>query len=132
MLPRRPGPCLAPLLLGLLLLRLPPARSHTTPSAPAPGAAKAGVCPPPKGERNCTVDCMSDVDCKDNLKCCPDGCASLCLMPNEKKGSCPQINPGIPMLGLCFNECQMDSECRGQAKCCLNGCGKVSCVTPNF
>ncbi|XP_037667647.1 WAP four-disulfide core domain protein 2 [Choloepus didactylus] len=130
MLPGRPGPLVACLLLGLLLLRLPPVRNRM------PEAVKAGVCPPQHAdkncEQNCTLNCSGDEDCQDNLKCCRAGCDTFCLMPNEKEGSCPLIHPGIPMLGLCFNECTMDSECSGRMKCCLNGCGKVSCVTPNF
>ncbi|KAL2296922.1 hypothetical protein Nmel_014973 [Mimus melanotis] len=53
---------------------------------------------------------------------------SLCL--SEKPGTCPPVNPGIPMLGLCTNQCKTDANCSGVQKCCRNGCGKVSCVTP--
>ncbi|XP_004469905.3 WAP four-disulfide core domain protein 2 [Dasypus novemcinctus] len=132
--PCRLGPLAAALLLGLLPLRLPAVGNHTTPpTTPVPALeVKGGLCPNPKGEQNCTDDCYSDSDCEDNLKCCWAGCATRCLMPDEKVGSCPEINPGIPMLGLCYDECQTDSECWGQTKCCRNGCGKVSCVTPVF
>lgn len=53
---------------------------------------------------------------------------SLCL--SEKPGTCPPVNPGIPMLGVCTNQCKTDANCSGIQKCCRNGCGKVSCVTP--
>lgn len=52
----------------------------------------------------------------------------LCL--SEKPGTCPPVNPGIPMLGVCANQCKTDANCSGAQKCCRNGCGKVSCVTP--
>uniref|UniRef100_A0A8D2MAX4 WAP domain-containing protein n=1 Tax=Zonotrichia albicollis TaxID=44394 RepID=A0A8D2MAX4_ZONAL len=49
---------------------------------------------------------------------------------SEKPGTCPPVNPGIPMLGVCSNQCKTDANCAGIQKCCRNGCGKVSCVTP--
>lgn len=52
----------------------------------------------------------------------------FCL--SEKPGTCPPVNPGIPMLGVCTNQCKTDANCSGIQKCCRNGCGKVSCVTP--
>ncbi|XP_074409615.1 uncharacterized protein LOC102068762 isoform X2 [Zonotrichia albicollis] len=48
----------------------------------------------------------------------------------KKPGTCPPVNPGIPMLGVCSNQCKTDANCAGIQKCCRNGCGKVSCVTP--
>ncbi|XP_057558707.1 WAP four-disulfide core domain protein 2 isoform X2 [Hippopotamus amphibius kiboko] len=95
-------------------------------------AEKSGVCPTLKAYENCTQECLSDGECADNLKCCKAGCANVCQMPNEKKGSCPQVDIAFPQLGLCLDQCQVDSQCPGLLKCCLNGCGKVSCVTPVF
>ncbi|KAM7237667.1 hypothetical protein CapIbe_011911 [Capra ibex] len=119
----RLGPLLAALLLGLLL-GLPPVTGA--------GTEKPGVCPELQGEANCTKACVSDEDCNDNLKCCQAGCATVCQMPNEKKGSCPKVDIAFPQLGLCRDQCQVDSQCSDLLKCCLNGCGKVSCVTPVF
>ncbi|XP_012513364.1 PREDICTED: WAP four-disulfide core domain protein 2 [Propithecus coquereli] len=120
----RLGALTAALLLGLLLLDLPPVTGT--------GAEKMGVCPELEANLNCTEECHSDSECADNLKCCPAGCATVCSVPNEKKGSCPQVDISFPQLGLCQDQCQVDSQCPGQMKCCRNGCGKVSCVTPNF
>ncbi|XP_054996220.1 WAP four-disulfide core domain protein 2 [Sorex araneus] len=138
-----PGGPLRGLLLGLLLLGLAAAASTSTStsastststsastSTAAPGVEKAGVCPPLEASSNCTQECRSDGDCADNLKCCRAGCASVCHLPNEKPGSCPQVDSGIPQLGVCVDQCQADSQCAGQMKCCRNGCGNVSCVTP--
>ncbi|KAM6163862.1 WAP four-disulfide core domain protein 2-like [Rhynchocyon petersi] len=119
------GPLAAALLLGLLLLGLSPGHGDK-------GAPKAGVCPELQGDQNCTKECVWDEDCADNFKCCPAGCASLCVLPNEKPGFCPQLGTGILPLGICHDQCKMDSECIGNMKCCKNGCGKVSCTTPNF
>nr|QKV49750.1 WAP four-disulfide core domain protein 2 [Blarina brevicauda] len=119
-----PARCLGPLaglLLGLLLLGLPASGAEVQ---------KTGVCPPLKASSNCTKECSSDGECADNFKCCPAGCANVCHMPNEKPGSCPQVESGIPQLGICADQCQEDSQCAGPMKCCRNGCGNVSCVTP--
>ncbi|XP_031289603.2 WAP four-disulfide core domain protein 2 isoform X1 [Camelus dromedarius] len=124
---RRLGLLVAALLLGLLL-GLPP----VTGAGAGAGAEKTGVCPALEADVNCTKECLSDAECADNLKCCPAGCAAVCQMPNEKKGSCPQIDLAFPQLGFCVNKCQEDSQCPGNMKCCLNGCGKMSCVTPVF
>ncbi|XP_077621424.1 WAP four-disulfide core domain protein 2 [Crocuta crocuta] len=93
-------------------------------------AEKAGVCPQLQADLNCTQECHSDAQCASNLKCCQAGCATICHLPNEKQGSCPQVNTDFPQLGLCQNQCEVDSQCPGLLKCCYNGCGKVSCVTP--
>ncbi|NWY73281.1 WFDC2 protein, partial [Erithacus rubecula] len=94
-------------------------------------AAKAGVCPSPATDAvNCTAGCQSDGDCESTLKCCPAACGRACQKPDDKPGTCPPVNPGIPMLGLCTNQCKIDADCAGIQKCCRNGCGKVSCVTP--
>ncbi|TEA15391.1 WAP four-disulfide core domain protein 2 [Globicephala melas] len=119
----RLGLLVAALLLGLLL-GLPPVTGT--------GAEKSGVCPALEADLNCTQECLSDGECADNLKCCRAGCATVCQMPNEKKGSCPQVDIAFPQLGLCMDQCQVDSQCPGLLKCCHNGCGKVSCVTPVF
>ncbi|XP_064132502.1 WAP four-disulfide core domain protein 2 [Loxodonta africana] len=71
----RLGPLAAALLLGLLLLVLPPVRSDTE-------TQKAGVCPELQGDLNCTEECVSDRDCADNLKCCRAGCVAVCVLPN--------------------------------------------------
>uniref|UniRef100_A0A8C0GGB7 WAP domain-containing protein n=1 Tax=Chelonoidis abingdonii TaxID=106734 RepID=A0A8C0GGB7_CHEAB len=49
-----------------------------------------------------------------------------------KPGSCPVVQGGIPLLGLCKNQCKVDSQCQGTMKCCINGCRKLACVRPNF
>ncbi|XP_049725833.1 WAP four-disulfide core domain protein 2 [Elephas maximus indicus] len=121
----RLGPLAAALLLGLLLLGLPPVRSDTE-------TQKAGVCPELQGDLNCTEECVSDRDCADNLKCCRAGCVAVCVLPNEKPGSCPQLSSGFLPLGFCHDLCQVDSQCPGQKKCCLNGCGNAYCATPHF
>ncbi|XP_007530953.1 WAP four-disulfide core domain protein 2 [Erinaceus europaeus] len=115
-------PLAAALLLGLLLLGLPQVTGQ--------GAEKPGVCPELQAAQNCTQECGSDGECKDNLKCCQAGCATVCHMPNEKKGSCPQVDGGIPILGVCVDQCQVDSQCPAEMKCCRNGCGKVTCTLP--
>ncbi|XP_008833955.1 WAP four-disulfide core domain protein 2 [Nannospalax galili] len=109
-------------LLGLLLLSLL--------MAPGTRADKPGVCPELEAGSKCTQECVSDSDCADNRKCCPAGCSSLCSTPNEKPGSCPNVD--LPQLGICEDQCEIDSQCPGNMKCCRNGCGKVSCVTPRF
>ncbi|XP_064023605.1 WAP four-disulfide core domain protein 2-like isoform X2 [Pogoniulus pusillus] len=115
------------LLLGILVLC-----AQLQPGTAAPGAkTKAGVCPDPATEEvNCTVGCQSDGDCESTLKCCPAACGRACQNPDEKPGTCPPVNPGIPMLGICADQCKSDSNCLGNQKCCRNGCGKVSCMTP--
>ncbi|XP_027810170.1 WAP four-disulfide core domain protein 2 [Marmota flaviventris] len=110
----------AALLLGLLLLGLPPATG---------AGERAGVCPQLPADVNCTKECLSDSDCADYRKCCQAGCGSVCSIPNEKPGSCPNVD--LPQLGICQDQCQEDSQCTGPMKCCRNGCGKVSCVTPD-
>ncbi|KAM8776518.1 WAP four-disulfide core domain protein 2 [Rhynchonycteris naso] len=120
----RRGLLVASLVLALLVLGF----SLVTGSE----AEKTGVCPELEEDLNCTQECRSDGECADNLKCCRAGCATVCLMPNEKQGSCPQVDMPLTPLGLCRNQCQVDSECSGHMKCCRNGCGKVSCVTPVF
>ncbi|KAK2509434.1 LOW QUALITY PROTEIN: hypothetical protein MC885_012164 [Smutsia gigantea] len=107
-------------------------RPPLTVRLPGTGAGKTGVCPEVELDLNCTQDCLSDGDCADNLKCCQAGCAAVCHMPNEKQGSCPEVDIAFPQLGICQDQCQMDSQCAGQMKCCRNGCGKVSCITPVF
>ncbi|XP_075383918.1 WAP four-disulfide core domain protein 2 [Tenrec ecaudatus] len=113
----------AALLLGLLLLGLPLGPTE---------AQKTGVCPELPKDLNCTEECASDSNCADNLKCCRSGCVALCVLPNEKLGSCPQLNSAIHPLGICEDQCKVDSQCPGVMKCCRNGCGNVSCATPNF
>ena len=122
----RPGPLVASLLAGLLLLGFGFARVTKTVDE------KAGVCPKLEEDVNCTQECNSDRKCPENLKCCQAGCAAVCHMPNEKPGSCPKVDLPLTPLGLCRDQCQVDSQCSGQKKCCRNGCGKVSCVTPVF
>ncbi|XP_014162977.1 WAP four-disulfide core domain protein 2-like [Geospiza fortis] len=111
-----------------------PCPAPAAPACPRPHlclAAKAGVCPSPATDAvNCTVGCQSDGDCESTLKCCPAACGKACQKPDEKPGTCPPVNPGIPMLGVCSNQCKTDANCSGIQKCCRNGCGKVSCVTP--
>uniref|UniRef100_A0A7M4ENG1 WAP four-disulfide core domain 2 n=1 Tax=Crocodylus porosus TaxID=8502 RepID=A0A7M4ENG1_CROPO len=119
-----------------LVSSLPPAKlllgSHLAPCAFAI-AAKAGVCPDEAKEAaNCTEGCQDDSNCNGSLKCCLTACGMACQTPNAKPGNCPEIKPGIPMLGLCRNQCSMDSHCISNMKCCANGCGKVSCMTPVF
>uniref|UniRef100_A0A8C3QS56 WAP four-disulfide core domain 2 n=1 Tax=Cyanoderma ruficeps TaxID=181631 RepID=A0A8C3QS56_9PASS len=93
--------------------------------------AKAGVCPSQATDAvNCTVGCQSDGDCESILKCCPAACGKACQKPDEKPGTCPPVDPGIPMLGICANQCKSDANCSGIQKCCRNGCGKVTCMTP--
>ncbi|KAL0594918.1 WAP four-disulfide core domain protein 2 [Plecturocebus cupreus] len=84
-----------------------------------------GVCPKLQADQNCTQECVSDSECADNLKCCRAGCATFCALPNDKEGSCPQVNSDFPQLGLCRDQCQVDSQCPGRMKCCRNGCGKM-------
>ncbi|NXD84453.1 WFDC2 protein, partial [Halcyon senegalensis] len=113
-------------LAGLLALwaEPPPASAQNV-------TTKAGVCPDPATEAgNCTLGCQSDGDCESTLKCCPAACGRACQKPNDKPGTCPPINPGIPMLAPCVDQCKSDSNCSGGQKCCRNGCGKVSCMTP--
>ncbi|XP_025047767.1 uncharacterized protein LOC102371512 isoform X1 [Alligator sinensis] len=97
------------------------------------GSAKPGVCPDEAKEAaNCTEGCQDDGNCNGNLKCCLTACGMACQMPNAKPGNCPEMKPGIPMLGLCHNQCSMDSHCVSSFKCCTNGCGRMSCVLPVF
>ncbi|XP_006839401.1 PREDICTED: WAP four-disulfide core domain protein 2 [Chrysochloris asiatica] len=145
MLARFLGPLAAALLLGLLLLDLPPGHGdagewagerRTLPATAYPfprcTRQKAGVCPKLAIDQNCTEECFSDGDCANYLKCCRTGCSALCVLPDEKPGSCPRLDTGILPLGICQDQCQVDSDCPDQRKCCRNGCGNVSCVTPNF
>ncbi|XP_019395057.1 PREDICTED: WAP four-disulfide core domain protein 2-like isoform X1 [Crocodylus porosus] len=119
-------------LVGLLML------GDALPLAPGAGLiprreSKAGVCPDEAKEAaNCTEGCQDDSNCNGSLKCCLTACGMACQTPNAKPGNCPEIKPGIPMLGLCRNQCSMDSHCISNMKCCANGCGKVSCMTPVF
>ncbi|KAF6285078.1 WAP four-disulfide core domain 2 [Rhinolophus ferrumequinum] len=94
----RVGLLVAALLLGLLLLGFPPVTST--------GVEKTGVCPELKEDLNCTQECGSDGECADNLKCCRAGCATVCHLPNEKQGSCPQVDLPLTPLGLCRDQCQ--------------------------
>ncbi|XP_043844733.1 WAP four-disulfide core domain protein 2 [Dromiciops gliroides] len=94
------------------------------------GAEKHGVCPEIQNNHDCPNECSSDGDCPDTLKCCTAGCTSVCIIPNEKKGKCPQISDSISQLAICRDECWSDTDCPGQLKCCINGCGNHSCSTP--
>ncbi|TFK02213.1 Waprin-Phi1 [Platysternon megacephalum] len=90
---------------------------------------KEGVCPDTAVEAaNCTEQCQADSDCEENLKCCQMGCGWSCQIPNVKPGSCPVVQGGIPLLGLCKNQCTMDSHCPGTMKCCINGCRRQACL----
>nr|KAF6424218.1 WAP four-disulfide core domain 2 [Rousettus aegyptiacus] len=91
----RPGPLVASLLAGLLLLGFGFARVTKT------AYKKAGVCPKLQEDLNCTRECNSDRKCPENLKCCRAGCASVCHMPNEKPGTCPKVDFPLTPLGLC-------------------------------
>uniref|UniRef100_F7G8P3 WAP four-disulfide core domain protein 2 n=1 Tax=Monodelphis domestica TaxID=13616 RepID=F7G8P3_MONDO len=113
----------------LFFLGLPPAFGQNSTSE---YLEKEGVCPELPERKDCRVECVSDMDCPYNQKCCSAGCSAFCIVPNEKKGTCPQIDSSISQLGVCHDLCQEDSECSGQLKCCLNGCRKLSCVTPIF
>ncbi|XP_045688554.1 WAP four-disulfide core domain protein 2 [Phyllostomus hastatus] len=120
--PRTPGPAPGP----------GPTPRPTPRPTPVPEAAKTGVCPELEKDVNCTQECSSDAECPENLKCCKAGCASVCHLPDEKPGSCPEVDLPLTPLGLCRDQCQVDSQCPERMKCCRNGCGKVSCVTPVF
>ncbi|XP_068927963.1 WAP four-disulfide core domain protein 2-like isoform X1 [Petaurus breviceps papuanus] len=102
--------------------------------APAIGqnhTEKVGVCPGVLESKDCPVECRTDEDCPDVHKCCTAGCTSVCTIPNEKKGKCPDNDSSISMLGICKDECYGDSDCSGPLKCCINGCGNHSCLTPD-
>ncbi|XP_041334619.1 WAP four-disulfide core domain protein 2 [Pyrgilauda ruficollis] len=126
------GSCTMPAARSVLILAGLLALWAELPAASAQNdTTKAGVCPSPATDAvNCTVGCQSDGDCESTLKCCPAACGKACQKPDEKPGTCPPVNPGIPMLGVCTNQCKTDANCSGIQKCCRNGCGKVSCVTP--
>ncbi|KAM3839424.1 waprin-Phi1-like isoform 1-T1 [Vipera latastei] len=132
MTPRR-GSC--PLLLfslvGLLLTcaQEPDQAGQNTTAV----AEKAGSCPQAELETpngNCTEDCRSDASCEGNQKCCQRGCGTSCQIPDEKPGSCPNVNMPIPPLGVCRDLCKSDSNCANEMKCCKNGCGYMSCAIP--
>ncbi|XP_020839740.1 WAP four-disulfide core domain protein 2 isoform X2 [Phascolarctos cinereus] len=93
-------------------------------------AQKVGLCPEVQESQDCQVECQTDEDCPDVLKCCTAGCTSVCAIPNEKKGKCPINDSRISLLGICKDECYEDSDCSGSLKCCINGCGNQSCLTP--
>ncbi|XP_033064357.1 WAP four-disulfide core domain protein 2-like [Trachypithecus francoisi] len=114
---------LAAALLGLLLFGFT--------LVPGTEAEKTGVCPELQADQNCTQECVWDSECADNPKCCSAGCATFCSLPNDKEGSCPQVNSNFPQLSLCQDQCQVDSQCPGRMKCCHNGCGKVPVSLPN-
>nr|A7X4K1.1 RecName: Full=Waprin-Phi1; Flags: Precursor [Philodryas olfersii]ABU68542.1 Waprin-Phi1 [Philodryas olfersii] len=95
-------------------------------------AEKAGTCPQAELEmpdRNCTEACQSDAGCEENKKCCRTGCGTSCQIPDEKPGSCPNVDTPIPPLGLCKTTCSKDSDCSETKKCCKNGCGFMTCTT---
>uniref|UniRef100_A0A670ZLW5 WAP domain-containing protein n=1 Tax=Pseudonaja textilis TaxID=8673 RepID=A0A670ZLW5_PSETE len=109
-----------------------PGGTHGSTSLPE-AAEKAGVCPQAELERpdgNCTEECQSDARCEGNQKCCRTGCGTSCRIPDEKAGSCPDVDMPIPPLGICRTTCQSDSNCPNIKKCCKNGCGFMSCSTP--
>ncbi|XP_036609068.1 WAP four-disulfide core domain protein 2-like [Trichosurus vulpecula] len=101
-----------------------------TPTIGQNDTQKVGVCPEVLESQDCPVECRTDGDCPDVLKCCTVGCTSVCVVPNEKKGKCPINDSSISLLGICKDECYGDSDCSGSLKCCINGCGNHSCLKP--
>ncbi|XP_074066205.1 WAP four-disulfide core domain protein 2 [Macrotis lagotis] len=93
-------------------------------------AEKEGVCPETRETFDCPNECKTDGDCPEILKCCTVGCTSICRIPNEKKGKCPDGSSSISLLGFCKDECSEDTDCSGTLKCCINGCGNFSCLSP--
>ncbi|XP_073699636.1 uncharacterized protein [Garra rufa] len=90
---------------------------------------KPGKCP----ENNldevgfCAEMCFQDSDCRNNEKCCSNGCGHECMLPYraEKPGVCPKSTLGF---GVCAEMCSYDSDCPNDEKCCSNGCGH-QCMT---
>uniref|UniRef100_A0A098M207 Waprin n=1 Tax=Hypsiglena sp. JMG-2014 TaxID=1550645 RepID=A0A098M207_9SAUR len=130
MSPRRGSyPLLVFSLVGLLTAcaQEPDAAGQSTTAV----AEKAGTCPQAKLEMpsgNCTEDCQSDVGCEENKKCCRTGCGTSCQIPDDKPGSCPNMDMPIRPLAPCKSTCKTDSDCESTDKCCENGCGFMTCT----
>ncbi|KAI1288315.1 Papilin [Halotydeus destructor] len=46
-----------------------------------PGQCPANIPDTPGEERDCTIRCRTDADCRDEDKCCNNGCADICVAP---------------------------------------------------
>ncbi len=106
-----------------------------------PPEPKAGVCPEvsPDEIYECSSefkpDCFADYNCDGDMKCCQDGCNSVCAGPvtvvepksadSPKPGLCPSVS--IETVGVCAESCYDDYACPDDQKCCSNGCGH-SCM----
>ncbi|XP_022088704.1 neurogenic locus notch homolog protein 1-like isoform X2 [Acanthaster planci] len=103
---------------------------------------KQGRCPRIESSESslgiCLSECMDDVDCEGNAKCCMNACGGrVCRDPEmdmeetmNKPGTCPQ--PTMGSVGICVDECNPhygDAGCPQHWKCCNNGCGHV-CTAP--
>lgn len=88
--------------------------------------------------------CLRDKECKQDEKCCFDGCYVKCIKvsPEAHPGICPPVtvsaekkcpqNHGTDSTGEILQElpaCFKDDDCNSTAKCCSDGC-KLECVVP--
>ncbi|XP_033634887.1 uncharacterized protein LOC117296122 isoform X3 [Asterias rubens] len=109
-----------------------------------PPEPKEGLCPAvsPDEIYECSSDakteCFADYNCDGDMKCCQDGCNSVCVGPSTaviepevtdsdspKPGLCPKVS--IETVGICEESCYDDYACPDDQKCCSNGCGH-SCM----
>lgn len=86
---------------------LAPPIPSTTPLA---SSLKAGVCPAPELSRpgSCTEECKVDTDCPSVRKCCPNGCANVCVFPESGTSNFANFDlitliASIVIVAVCIN-----------------------------
>ncbi|OQV15699.1 putative Uncharacterized protein ZC84.1 [Hypsibius exemplaris] len=102
------------------------------------GSAKLGMCPPyfALPHEGCAIECHTDSQCADDLKCCFAGCGYTCVSPiplaTAKPGQCPVNEPtDVPTTSeKCEHSCVDDTECGGSRKCCNRGKCDLVCLEP--
>ncbi|KAL4219687.1 serine-type endopeptidase inhibitor [Mactra antiquata] len=95
--------------------------------------SRPGQCPAPVLTGPCINNCVADVDCPAEQKCCLSrcgrSCRSLANVAVEKFGTCARSLKSFS--GSCKKECVTDSDCYGHQKCCKTSCGAV-CSDPCY
>lgn len=104
-------------------------------------SSKPGFCPALNvGETgHCQHECAFDDECDGALKCCYNGCGTVCsparvskpgvcpAATREEGEPCPEPEPESYDSGV--SSCDSDSDCSGSSRCCSDGC-QNQCIEP--
>ncbi|XP_053408337.1 kielin/chordin-like protein isoform X2 [Mercenaria mercenaria] len=90
---------------------------------------KPGTCPAPIGDlSNCVDECSDDFSCTGVQKCCSNGCARVCTMPESSGKPCFANNGTRYEHGETFkDECNTCTCRNGNAACTLMACPNRPC-----